>query len=185
MDGLKTTTQSNHLGHALLTSLLLDLLKCSAPSRVVIVSSMAHAWARLKPDDPFLEHHYTHSRSYGLSKLYNLYFARELADKLRGEQVTANALHPSLVRSRFFREPVTTYYSKFLGYVVILLFVKSPLEGAPTSIHLCLSPKLTHRTGRYFMECRETMPDEHAMDPVLQLKTWDVTEQALNVHLCS
>ncbi|KAH7951484.1 hypothetical protein HPB52_009801 [Rhipicephalus sanguineus] len=147
VDGLETTIQSNHLGPALLTGLLLDLLKRSAPSRIVVVSSMVHAWVHLDPDDPFLEHHYTHSRAYGLSKLYNLYFARELAGKLRGEL--------------------------------------SPSEGAQTSIHLCLSPELTHTTGRYFMECRETMPAEHAMDPVLQRQAWDITEKALNVRLCS
>ncbi|XP_037518085.1 retinol dehydrogenase 14 [Rhipicephalus sanguineus] len=185
VDGLETTIQSNHLGPALLTGLLLDLLKRSAPSRIVVVSSMVHAWVHLDPDDPFLEHHYTHSRAYGLSKLYNLYFARELAGKLRGELVTVNALHPGMVKSRFFREQATTYFSKFLRYVVIPLFGKSPSEGAQTSIHLCLSPELTHTTGRYFMECHETMPAEHAMDPVLQRQAWDITEKALNVRLCS
>lgn len=126
IDGFETTIQSNHLGHALLTGLLLDLLRRSAPSRVVVVSSMVHAWAQLDPDDPFLERHYTPSRAYGLSKLYNVYFARELADKLRGQQVTVNALHPGLVKSRFFREPPTTYCAKFLRHVVIPLFGKVP-----------------------------------------------------------
>lgn len=184
-DGFETTIQSNHLGPALLTGLLLDLLKRSAPSRVVVVSSMVHAWSQLDPDDPFLEHHYTNSRAYGLSKLYNVYFARELADKLRGEQVTVNALHPGLVKSRFFREPPTTCFSKFLRYVVIPLFAKSPSEGAQTSIHLCLSPELTHTTGRYFMECHETRPAAHALDPVLQRQAWEITEQALNTRLCN
>lgn len=185
IDGFETTIQSNHLGHALLTGLLLDLLRRSAPSRVVVVSSMVHAWAQLDPDDPFLERHYTPSRAYGLSKLYNVYFARELADKLRGEQVTVNALHPGLVKSRFFREPPTTYCAKFLRYVVIPLFGKSPSEGAQTSIHLCLSPELAHTTGRYFMECHDARPAAHALDPVLQRQAWEITEQALNVRLCN
>ncbi|KAH7972288.1 retinol dehydrogenase 14 [Rhipicephalus sanguineus] len=184
-DDLETTIQSNHLGHALLTGLLLDLLKRSAPSRIVVVSSMMHAWTQLDVDDPFLEHHYTDARAYGLSKLYNVYFTRELADKLRGEQVTVNALHPGLVKSRFLRDHPTTCFLKFLRYVVVPLFGKSPSEGAQTSIHLCLAPELTHTSGRYFMECRETRPAEHALDPVLQRQAWDITEQALNVRLCN
>ncbi|KAK8774579.1 hypothetical protein V5799_010891 [Amblyomma americanum] len=183
-DGFETTIQSNHLGPALLTSLLLDLLKRSAPSRIVVVSSMVHAWAELDPDDAFLEHHYSHSRAYSVSKLLNIYFARELADKLRGEQVTVNALHPGLVKSRFFREPPTTRFAKFLRYVVIPIFGKSPSEGAQTSIHLCLAPELAHTTGRYFMECREAKPAAHALNPVLQRQAWDITEQALNERLC-
>ncbi|KAH8027688.1 hypothetical protein HPB51_007238 [Rhipicephalus microplus] len=183
-DDLETTIQSNHLGHALLTGLLLDLLKRSAPSRIVVVSSILHGWARLDLDDPFLEHHYSDSRAYCLSKLYNVYFARELADKLRGERVTVNALHPGLVKSRFFRERPTTLFGKFLRYVVVPLLGKSPMEGAQTSIHLCLAPELAHTTGRYFKECREVRPAEHALNPVLQRQAWEITEQALNVRLC-
>ncbi|KAL1415903.1 hypothetical protein MTO96_028500 [Rhipicephalus appendiculatus] len=184
-DDLETTIQSNHLGHALLTGLLLDLLKRSAPSRIVVVSSILHEWTQLDVDDPFLEHHYSDSRVYCLSKLYNVYFVRELADKLRGERVTVNALHPGFVKSRFFREHPTTFFGKFLRYVVVPLLGKSPSEGAQTSIHLCLSPDLTHTTGRYFMECREKRPAEHALDPVLQRQAWEITEQALNVRLCN
>lgn len=135
-DGFETTIQSNHLGPALLTKLLLELLRKSAPSRVVFVSSMVHAWSKLDVDDAFLEHRYSHSRVYGLSKLYNIYFARELADKLRGEDVTVNVLHPGLVKSRFFRETPTTWFAKFLRYVIVPLFAKvsSPANNLQGSV---------------------------------------------------
>ncbi|KAH9376009.1 hypothetical protein HPB48_012232 [Haemaphysalis longicornis] len=182
-DGFETTIQSNHLGPALFTALLLDLLRRSAPSRVVFVSSMVHAWSKLDVDDAFLQRRYSNSRVYGLSKLYNIYFARELSDKLRGQEVTVNVLHPGLVKSRFFRETPTTYFGKFLRYVIVPLFAKSPQEGAQTSIHLCLSPDLAHTSGRYFMECQETRPAAHAVDPVLQRRAWDITEQALEMRI--
>lgn len=180
-DGFETTIQSNHLGHFLLTHLLLDLIKKSAPSRIIVVSSMVHSWAKLDVDDFFVEKRYSPARVYGVSKLLNIYFARELSDRLRGEGVTVNALHPGLVRSMFFRDPPVTFISKFLRYVVIPMFGKSPLEGAQTTIHLALAPELEHTSGKYFVECQEAKPAAHALDPVLQRRAWELTERALGL----
>lgn len=181
IDGFETTIQSNHLGPFLLTHLLLDLIKNSAPSRIIMVSSMVHSWVQLDLDDFFLERRYSNSKVYGVSKLLNIYFARELADRLRGEGVTVNALHPGLVGTRIFRDPPATFTSKFLRYVVVPLFAKSPLEGAQTVVHLALAPELENTSGKYFMECKEAEPSTHALDPVLQRRAWEISEAALGL----
>ncbi|CAN7999982.1 unnamed protein product, partial [Ixodes hexagonus] len=180
-DGFETTVQSNHLGPFLLTHLLLDLIKKSAPSRIIVVSSMVHSWAKLDIDDFFVERNYNHSKVYGVSKLLNIYFARELADRLRGEGVTVNALHPGLVKSQFFRDPPVTLISKFLRYFVIPVFAKSSLEGAQTTIHLALAPELQNTSGKYFMDCKEAKPSSHVFDPVLQRKAWQMSEKVLGL----
>ncbi|XP_064484315.1 retinol dehydrogenase 14-like [Ornithodoros turicata] len=181
-DGFEITIQSNHLGHFLLVNLLLDLIKKSAPARIVVVSSMIHRWATFDIDDFFVERHYSQSRAYGISKLLNIYFARELSDRLRGCDVTVNSLHPGLVKTKFYRDTPHTLLGRFLVTVAIPLFSKSPTEGAQTSIHLSLSPELEHTTGKYFMDCKETRPVASALNPVLQRKVWETSEKCLGSY---
>jgi retinol dehydrogenase 14 len=147
-DGLERTFAVNHLAPFLLTNLLLDRLKHSAPARVVTVSSNAHTRGRIDFDDLQGERFYSGARAYSQSKLANLLFSYELARRLPASTVTANALHPGVVRTSFGAEDpagVQRLVTPFLRP-----FMKTPAQGAATSIHLASAPDLEDVTGRYF-----------------------------------
>src|SRR5256714_6859289 len=138
---LEATFAVNHLGYFLLTNLLLDLLKQSAPSRIVNVSSGAHASGHINFDDLQGEKSYSGVKAYCHSKLANILFTRELARQLAGTQVMANCLHPGAVATGIFRslpKPVEA---------LIKLVTLSPEKGAQTSVYLASSPKVEAVTG--------------------------------------
>lgn len=148
----------NHLGHFLLTNLLLDLLKRSAPSRIVVVSSSGHTRGRINWDDIMNEKNYAPFPVYCQSKLANVLFARELSKKLEGTGVTCNSLHPGLVRTelgRHFNNTDTAWNTvKYaLAWPILKVVFKSPPKGAQTSIYCCVAPELTDVTGKYFADC--------------------------------
>src|SRR5207344_2118026 len=147
-DGLERTFALNHLAPFLLTNLLLDRLKDSAPARVVTVSSGAHAMGRIDFDDLQGERSYSGQRAYGQSKLANVLFTYELARRLQGSGVTANVLHPGVVATAFGAEDPGRMQRLLVPFA--RLFFKSPAQGAATSIYLASSPDLEQVTGRYF-----------------------------------
>ncbi len=177
-DGFETTFGVNHLGHFLLTSLLLDRLRASAPSRVVIVASHAHKQARRGLDfaDLQSEAKYRPFDAYAKSKLANIYFARELGRRLAGSGVTANSLHPGFVRSRFGRDGD----GGRLGDIVMALAAPiaiSPEKGARTSIWLASAPSLAGVTGEYFYKCAPSTPTAVARDDEAARRLWAVSEE--------
>jgi NAD(P)-dependent dehydrogenase (short-subunit alcohol dehydrogenase family) len=177
-DGFETTFGVNHLGHFLLTQLLLDRIKESAPARIVVVSSHAHKSARkgLDFDDLQSEHGYSAFRVYGKTKLANIYFTRELARRLDGTGVTANALHPGYVASRFGRDGDTGR----LGDLAMTLgrpFAISPEKGARTSIYLASSPEVAAVTGQYYFRCKPSTPSRVALDDEAARRLWAVSEE--------
>lgn len=177
-DGFETTFGVNHLGHFLLTSLLLDHLRASAPSRVVVVASHAHKQARRGLDfsDLQAERKYSPMLVYARSKLANISFARELARRLDGSGVTANSLHPGFVRSRFGRDGDGGRF----GDVVMALAAPiaiSPEKGARTSIWLASAPSLAGVTGEYFYKCRPSTPTAVARDDEAARRLWAVSEE--------
>ena len=157
-DGFETTFGVNHLGHFLLTNLLLDRLRASAPSRVVVVSSDAHKQARrgLDFDDLQSERSYRPFAVYGKTKLANIYFGHELARRLEGTGVTANSLHPGFVASRFARDGDTGFLISTIGMTLARPFAISQAAGARTSIWLASSPDVDGRSEerRVGKECR-------------------------------
>ena len=159
VDGHETQFQTNHLGHFLLTNLLRDQLVASAPSRVVIVSSDAHRYARKGVDFDDLEstHRYRAFKTYGRTKLMNLLFMRELARRLDGTGVTANAVHPGYVATRFSRDGDTGFMGN-VGMVLGRPFAKSPEVGAQTSVFVASAPQLDGVTGQYFAKSRLAKP---------------------------
>ncbi|HMF03535.1 MAG TPA: SDR family oxidoreductase [Acidimicrobiia bacterium] len=177
--GFETTFGVNHLGHFLLTDLLLDRLHASAPARVVVVASDAHKGARhgLDFDDLQGERRYRWSNAYSKSKLANIYFARELARRLDGSGVTANSLHPGFVRSDFGRGgdlgPVYGWGIKYLAGP----FAISPEKGAITTIYLASSPEVEDVSGGYFYKCRPAAPSAAGQDDAAARRLWDVSEQ--------
>ena len=148
VDGLEHTFAVNHLAPFLLTNLLLDRLRASAPARVVTVSSGAQAMGRINFDDLQGEQQYNGQRAYNQSKLANVMFTYELARRLQGSGITANVLHPGVVRTAFGREDPRGWMRLLVP--VIRPFLKSPEQGAETSVYLASSPEVEGVTGRYF-----------------------------------
>src|SRR5216117_1681059 len=147
-DGLERTFALNHLAPFLLTSLLLDRLNASAPARVVTVSSGAHPMGRIDFDDLQGARNYSGQRAYNQSKLANVMFSNELAGRLEGTGVTANSLHPGVVRSNFGAEDQARWFAVISR--VLLPLLKTPAQGARTSIYLASSPDMEGVTGRFF-----------------------------------
>ena len=140
----------NHLGHFLLTELLLDRLRASAPARIVNVSSIAHFQAKgvdfdaVRKSTPGV----TGLREYAVSKLCNVLHAQELARRLEGSGVTTYSLHPGSIASDIWRR---------IPYPFRLLtkLMKSPEQGAETSLYCATAPELETETGKYYDDCRE------------------------------
>ena len=178
-EGFEETFGVNHLGHFLLTDLLLERLRASAPSRVVVVSSHAHKGARrgLDFDDLQTEHNYKWMGVYNKSKLANIYFARELARRLDGTGVTVNALHPGFVRSEFGRGgDLGGIYGWGIKYLASP-FAISPEKGARTTVYLASSPDVADVSGGYFYKCKPSAPSRVAQDDDAARRLWDASEK--------
>src|ERR1700674_5359072 len=148
-DGLEHTFALNHLASFLLTNLLLDRLKASAPARVVTVSSHIQAEGHIVFDDLQGARNYSGQSAYSQSKLANVMFTNELARRLEGTRVTATSLHPGFVRTDFGAEDQAWFF-RFIGHVV-RPFLKTPAQGAQTSIYLASSPAMDGVTGQFFV----------------------------------
>jgi NAD(P)-dependent dehydrogenase (short-subunit alcohol dehydrogenase family) len=147
-DGLEHTFALNHLAPFLLTNLLLDRLKASAPAWVVTVSSYAQAMGRIEFDDLQGARKYSGQRAYNQSKLANVMFTNELARRLEGTGVTATSLHPGVVRTNFGAEDQAWLFAVMSRVVLPLL--KTPAQGAQTPIYLASSPEMDGVTGQFF-----------------------------------
>lgn len=150
-DGFEMQLGVNHLGHFLLTNLLLDTLKKSAPSRIVNVSSSAHYYGKLNKDDLNSERSYSRVNAYSQSKLANVLFTRELAKRLDGTGVVTNSLHPGAVKTELARH--VSWFTFILLPVRWLLF-KDAKSGAQTQLAVALDPELKNVSGKYFTDCR-------------------------------
>jgi NAD(P)-dependent dehydrogenase (short-subunit alcohol dehydrogenase family) len=147
-DGIEMTFALNHLGYFLLTWLLLDLLRASAPARVVNVSSEAHRRIHLDFDDLQCARRYSGFRAYARSKLANLYFTYDLAGRVPASEVTVNALHPGLVSTSFGKN---NGMRALLIWAIARWFAISPEEGARTPVYLAASPGVAGMSGKYFI----------------------------------
>jgi NAD(P)-dependent dehydrogenase (short-subunit alcohol dehydrogenase family) len=172
-DGLERTFALNHLAPFLLTSLLLGPLKHSAPARVVTVASNAHASGRLDFDDLQSERSYSGARAYSQSKLANVVFTYELARRLQGTAVTANALHPGVVRTSFGAEDPSGVQRLLVPFM--RPFMKTPAQGAATSIQLASAPDLEQVTGRYFAASQPRRSAPRSYDQATAARLWQVS----------
>ena len=152
VDGYERTFALNHLAYFLLNELLLDLLQASAPARIVNVSSNAHQGAHIDFDDLQSAHGYQGMRVYGRSKLMNLLFTYELARRLEGTGVTANALHPGFVNTGFAKNNggLVRLGMNLIGRLVAI----TPEQGAQTLIYLASSPEVEGVSGKYYYQCK-------------------------------
>ena len=173
-DGIETTFAINHLAPFLLTNLLLDVLKESAPSRIVTVSSEAERWGNLDFEDLQSRKKYRGFPVYGMTKLANIMFTYELAERLKGTGVTATCMHPGAVNTRFGADST--------GPMTILFrlskpFMRTPEQGADTLIWLASSPEVEGLSGRYYSDRKPIEPKKIAQDPEARRRLWDESER--------
>ncbi|UCD02583.1 MAG: SDR family oxidoreductase [Promethearchaeota archaeon] len=172
IDGYEMNFAVHHLAPFLLTNLLLDVLKKSAPSRIINVSSAAHKRARIDFYDLQSENKkYSLFRVYGISKLALMLFTYELSRRLEGTGVTVNALHPGVVNTNLGRDQ-----SKFSqGFAKV--FFKSPEKGAETSIYLASSPEVEGITGKYFVKKEPRESSEESYNEAYAKKLWEISAE--------
>jgi NAD(P)-dependent dehydrogenase (short-subunit alcohol dehydrogenase family) len=175
-DGYEMTFAVNHLGHFLLTDLLLPLVKKAEQGRIINVSSGAHWGAKIDFDDLMAEKKYTAFKAYGQSKLANILFTRELAKRLEAEGISVNALHPGFVRSDFAKDREkksnTSLILKMLSPLAI------PVEkGALTSIYLASDPEAGKISGEYFAKEAVAKSSGPSKDMAAASKLWDLSEE--------
>jgi NAD(P)-dependent dehydrogenase (short-subunit alcohol dehydrogenase family) len=177
-DGIEATWALNHLAYFLLTEELIELLKASAPARIVNVSSDYHFRGHLAFNDIQLGEGYGGGRAYGQSKLANVVFTYELARRLKGTGVTANCLHPGAVNTNFFNN-----VKGLFGILTTIgrPFLRTPEKGAETVIWLATSPKVEGVTGKYFFNCKEKRSSRESYDPNVANKLWELSERMTEI----
>jgi NAD(P)-dependent dehydrogenase (short-subunit alcohol dehydrogenase family) len=173
-DGYELTFAVNHLAPFLLTNLLLNTLRSSAPARIVTTSSVAHRGAQLHFDDLQAARKYSPMGAYGSSKLANILFTRALAKRLEGTLVTANCLHPGLVRTSIARDMPA--FGRAL-FNLFAKFARSPEQGAQTIIYLATSAQVQGASGGYYVDCKLTPISPAAQDDEAAERLWQVSEQ--------
>lgn len=169
VDGIEMTFATNHLGYFLLTNLLLDVLRRSAPARIVNVSSKLHSNA-LDFDNLQGERNYTAVDAYARSKLCNILFTYELARRLEGTGVTVNCLHPGVIRTNL----LSGFFAGMMKplYAVSAPFFASPEKGAETSIYLASSPEVEGVMGKFFIDRKEAPSSAGSYDRAAAEKLW-------------
>ena len=172
-DGLEHTFALNHLAPFLLTSLLVDRLKASAPARVVTVSSGAQAQGRVDFDDLIGERKYSGQRAYSQSKLANVMFTYELSRRLEGAGVTATVLHPGVTRTAFGAEDPARAIAPIIA--ALRPFMRSPQRGADTAVYLASSPAAEGVTGRYFANRKAKKSHKTSYDTATTGRLWRVS----------
>jgi NAD(P)-dependent dehydrogenase (short-subunit alcohol dehydrogenase family) len=172
-DGLERTFALNHLAPFLITNLLLDRLKASAPARIVTVSSGAQSMGRIDFDDLQGARNYSGQRAYNQSKLANVMFTNELARRLEGTGVTATSVHPGVVRTNFGAEDQAWFFSVISRVVRPLL--KTPAQRAETPIFLASSPDLGGVTGKFFAKRKPKTANRVAYNTEMTARLWQVS----------
>jgi NAD(P)-dependent dehydrogenase (short-subunit alcohol dehydrogenase family) len=183
-DGIEMTLAANHLGAALLTLLLLDLLKASAQSRIVNVSSCeAQQPSRLAMDDlQFERRKYSGVAAYRQSKLLMNAFTFELARRLAGTGVTANCLHPGAVATNIWNSAALPRIFKLL-IALVKPFMLNSKRGAAVSLYLAASPEVAQVSGEYFVKCKPAKSNPLSRDPKLMAEVWLCTEKMTGLPL--
>ncbi|XP_053619608.1 retinol dehydrogenase 14 [Plodia interpunctella] len=178
-DDIELTMATNHYGPFLLTHLLVDLLKKSAPSRVVVVASSLYRLATFDLENPNPVD-VLPAYLYYASKEANILFTRELARRLEGTGVTANCLHPGLIDTGIWRNvPAPLNWGLAL---IIKGFFKTPYQGCQTTVMLAIDEKLEKVNGKYFSDCKESSLSAAASDPAKARKLWEISENTVKLE---
>ncbi|MBN1485053.1 MAG: SDR family oxidoreductase [Chloroflexia bacterium] len=179
VDGIEMTFALNYLGYFLLTNLLLDTIQASAPARIVNVSSRSHARARIDFDDLQSRSGYRGLQAYAHSKLAILLFTYELARRLEGTGVTANALHPGVVATNFGLNQggILGLFMRLFRFAFM-----GPEQGARTSIYLATSPEVEGVTGQYFVKCQAVSSSPASYDIATARRLWQVSAELVGLE---
>lgn len=171
VDGLEMTWAVNHLAYFLLTNLLLYNLKAAPAARVVNLSSQAQTVGKIHWNDVGLQRDYSGIKAYCQSKLANILFTNELANRLTGSAVTVNAVHPGAVRSEFGSG------AGWIGatFKAFGIFMRSSEKGAETTLWLATSPEVNSLTGRYFSDKKQIAPQAIAHDAAALERLWELS----------
>ncbi len=175
VDGIEKNFAVNHLAPFLLTHLLLNTLKASAPARIVNVASDAHKQGKMNFPDLEFEKKYSSLKSYAQSKLANILFTKKLSQKLKGTSVTTNCLHPGVVSTNLFDKMPKL----LMG--VMNLFMISPEKGAQTTIYLATSPEVENVSGEYFAKSKSKKPAPQALRQDTADKLWEISEKYVGI----
>ena len=181
VDGFETQFAVNHLAPFLLTNLLMDMLKSSAPARIVTVSSDMHRGATINFDDLQSVGSYRPIRVYSETKLANVLFTYELARKLQGTKITANCLHPGMVATKLLADGIgiprpLKSTTKLIG--------SSPEKGAETSIYLATSPEVEGVSGKYFVRQKAVESSKISYDQNLASRLWEQSTELTGLDDC-
>lgn len=179
VDGIEMTFALNHLTYFLLTNILLPILKASAPSRIVNVSSYGHRRGVVNFDELQGNQRYNGMVAYRQSKLANLLFTFELARRLSGTGLTVNAVNPGLVASNFGLNNFGSWARTLWPAVqpIYQLFASSPEQGAQTAIYAATSPELEGVSGKYLERMQLATPSAAAQDGVAAARLWQLSEE--------
>jgi NAD(P)-dependent dehydrogenase (short-subunit alcohol dehydrogenase family) len=173
-DGYEATLAINHLGYFHLTGLLLPKLRATPGARIVSVASEAHRFGALDLDDLHSERKYAAMRVYGKSKSANIHFTRELARRYGSPQLTINCVHPGGVATN-----LGAGQGPWLDLLhrVVMLFMKTPEQGAQTSLYAATAPDAAGKNGAYYADCREKQPAAHCRDETTARLLWSISEK--------
>lgn len=174
-DGLEHTFALNHLAPFLLTSLLLERLTAGAPARIVTVASAAHSSGEIRFDDLMGERDYSGQRAYNQSKLANVMFTYELARRIDGSGVTANALHPGMTSTAFSAEDPARRMAPVVA--VLRPFMRSPKKGADTAVYLASSPRVEGVSGQYFANRKPKESSVSSYDTTAASRLWQASAE--------
>lgn len=177
-EGIELQLGTNHMGHFLMTNLLLDKIKASAPSRIINVSSVAHMRGKINFSDLNSDKKYDEGEAYAASKLANILFTRELGERLAGSGVTCNAVHPGIVFTDLGRHMSVykSWFSTLFLHPIMWLFLRTPRQGAQTTIYAALNADLNSVSGKYFSNKAEAEVAEAALDKEAAKRLWVVSE---------
>lgn len=172
-DGFELTMGTNHLGPFLLTHLLLPLLQKAEHARIINVASHSHYSGKIDFDDFHSKHNYRVMKVYGASKLANVLFTQELAERLRDQGITVNALHPGMVATNIW--PDDKLWQRAASWVA-KQFMISEKKGAETTVYLASSDKVAQTSGKYFYKKKPVRPAKACNDKAVQQRLWDLSE---------
>lgn len=175
-DGLETTIATNHFAYFLLTHLLLPLVKNSDYARIVNVSSDSNFQGKIDIESFTKDKGYFIMKAYGQSKLANVMFTFDLAEKLKDTHVTVNCLHPGVVKTQIGNKD-TQWYAGLVWSLATSIFGISVESGAKTSVYLASSPEVKGVSGKYFRKCKAVEPNKDAYNVDIRKQLWAASEK--------
>lgn len=180
-DGIELTFATNHLGHFLLTYLILDLLNESSDARIINVSSSAHYGKQIDIDSLVSPKEYNRSLVYGGSKLANVLFTYEFARKNKNSNITINALDPGGVATNFAKNEGLLRWLKHIAFYITKRQLLTPKQGAETVVYLASSENVKGTTGKFFFEMKEKRSSDESYNVEKAKQLWSLSEQLCGI----